>query len=373
MKTRTIIIMLWIAALLVPGWSASGQDDPAPNEFLRLLSFVPDTPSTRGWLTFGDPSAWHTSWDVPRLDSVEDLDALERDPRAYWMQILYRQTLPPDSLGVRYLMVGDQREFYGFDFFQMDRFIQAGQPPETVTYVEHHADPAEIAARLLANGYTASEQANGWTLYSFGEDYEMNREGPRVGMFGDLNRIALRDNQMIIARATEVVVQAIEAETDQPSLAGDPSYAAAAQAIFDPALDDTGELVGVMTLDEAVTMDPAFLLGENASEADVEALREQLGMEDWPELPMYDMVAFATRHAEGASYLIAALVFPPATDEQAAADALASRVQDYISTRYGEPLSDRWTFDRALGVEANGLSVALLVMRVDDPPPDTGG
>lgn len=373
MKIRTGILLALIAVLLVPGWSASGrQDDTAPNEFLRLLGYVPDTPSNRSWLTFGDVAAWHTSWGVPRIDNVEELDVLPRETRAYWMMIMSRQVAPPESMGINYLMQGDQRDFYGFDFFQVDRAIDAGAPLESVTLVEHHADSMEIAARLTENGYTATELDNGWTLYSILDDYEISLAAglPRVGQLGQRNRIALRENQMIIARATDNVLRVVETEGDQPALAADPAYAAAAKALDDPLLADTGELIGVMTLDEPILDDAArFMLGERATPEKIEELRERLKERGWAALPVYDLAAFATRHAEGATYLIVVVVFPPGVDSEAAADGLAARIQNYISSRYEEGLQDRWAFDRAAGIDVDGLPVALVVMRADDPPP----
>jgi hypothetical protein len=88
-------------------------------------------------------------------------------------------------------------------------------------------------------------------------------------------------------------------------------------------------------------------------------------------LPLYTMVAFGTRHSHdaGATFLILALVFPPGTDAQAAADAVGARLRDYVSVRYQTTLEDRWTFDRAISAEVDGLPVALVVMRAADPPP----
>jgi uncharacterized protein (TIGR00369 family) len=267
-----------------------------------------------------------------------------------------RQVAPPESMGINTIMLGDQRDFYGFDFFQVDRVIDSGAPPDGITFVEHHADSAEIAARLTENSYTATELDNGWTLYSILDDYEMSLAGdlPRVGQLGQRNRIALRENQMIIARATDNVLRVVETQTTT-ALVADPAYAAAALALDDPLLADTGELIGVLTLDEPVLEDAArFMLGERATPENVEKMREQLKASGWAALPVYDLAAFATRHAEGATYLIVVVVFPPGVDSLAAADELATRMQTYISGRYEAGLQDRWAFDRAAGIDVNG-------------------
>ena len=208
MKARSVIILLVIAVLFVSacGTSASSQqDDPVENELLRLLGYVPITPENLQWLTFGDVAAWYSSWGVPLVDNLDEINELAVDPRAYWFSILPGQAVLPDSLGLSRLFQEDQRGIYGFDFFQVDRVIEAAEPPENITFVEHHADSAQIAARLLEIGYTETELENGWTLYSIFDDYEVDPAAdlPRSGQRGQRNRIALRDNQMIMARATD--------------------------------------------------------------------------------------------------------------------------------------------------------------------------
>jgi hypothetical protein len=87
-------------------------------------------------------------------------------------------------------------------------------------------------------------------------------------------------------------------------------------------------------------------------------------------LPLYSLLAFGTRHSadQGATFLILGVVFPPGTDAEQAASVVENRIGHYVSLRYRQPLDDRWTFDRAFAAEVQGLPVAVIVMRVDDPP-----
>jgi len=351
--TLGLVVMLLIPALPALG-SQQGQESP----LLTLLRFVPDTPNNRGMLTFGDVAAWDSSWGVPQIDTVDELNALPRDPKAYWMFIMGKQTAPPNDLGIQYLMQGDMRPYYGFDFFNVDRFISAGTPPDIITVVEHHLDPAQIGAALTASGYTAQSLDGGATLYSLFGDYDVpplsDSTIPHVGKLGALNRIALLDQQIIISRASANVTAALDAQSGTgASLADDPAYAAAVQALDDPSLSDTGDLVGVMMIGgEAALQLGAVAEGQTASGT----------------LPAYTLVAFATRHTQGASYLTLAVVFPAGTDAPSASDTLAERLKNYVSLVTRQPLTDRWTFDRSSGVESSGLPVALVTMRVDDPP-----
>jgi hypothetical protein len=359
MKPNRLLTLGLVVMVLLPALPALGSQEGQESPLLTLLRFVPDTPNDREMVTFGDVAAWDSSWGVPQVRSVDELNALPRDPKAYWMVIMGKQTAPPNNLGVQYLAQGDMRPYYGFDFFNVDRFIAAGAPPDDITVAEHNLDPAQIGAALTVSGYTAQTLDGGATLYSLFGDYEIpplsGSTVPRAGMTGALNRIALLDGQVIIARATADVTAALDAQSGTgASLADDPAYAAAVQALDDPSLSDAGDLVGAM-----------LFSGEAALQL---AMPAPEGQPASGTLPLYVLVAFATHHTQGASYLTLVVVFPAGTDAQAAADTLADRLKNYVSLVTGQPLTDRWTYDRSGGVEANGPPVALVTMRADDPP-----
>ncbi len=357
---------------IIPAYGQAQEDEPPPddNPLLRLLSFVPDMPEFREWLTFGDAAAWHASWGIPRIDSVEALDALDREPRAYWMFIMPRQTAFPDTLGLQTLLSGDYRGAYGFDAFSLDRYMLAGMPPNWMTIAEFSFGDNQIADALTATGYTVEALEGGGALYSIMGDYDVDVSAnlPTEGKMGNLNRVALLDGQLILAKATDIVKSALMAQRGEiPSLADDPAYIAAATAVNDPALGDLGELVGAILIDGQTTAEMVESIPLN----DADAWQEQLDKEQAAglALPEYALVNFATRHTEGASYLILAVVFPAGEDAEAAASLLAERLQNYVSLATRQTLEDRWTFEMSAAVEIEELPVALVVMRADDPPP----
>ena len=235
MRTRLVLILGIIALVWVPIGAASGQDDGSA--LLDWLAFIPATPlNAENPVCFGDLDAWHTSWGVPRPRTLQQLDFLNRDWHAAWLFTMPKQLVLPEALGLQYLFQDEQRPFYGFDIFGIDRFVYAGAPPDMVTVLEHHLDPAAIGKALVASGYEAGD-VNGGTLYSILDDYEISFEGlPRVGSLGQLNRIALVDNQMIIGRATAPVMDALAAAQGETlSLAAMPAWTAGAKALDDRA------------------------------------------------------------------------------------------------------------------------------------------
>jgi hypothetical protein len=370
--------MKMLAVLLLLAVAPAMAQDATENPLLQMLHFVPDTPEYRQFVSYGDAVAWHTSWNVPRIDSIAELDTLERDPRAYWMNIMPRQTTPPDVLGVQYLMTDNMREFYGFDLFNVDRYLQAGQPPDLLSVIDYSFPPSQIADALIATGYAVETLNDEAALYSILDDYQidlsMETVTTRVGQLGGLNRIGLLDSQMVIAKATANVTSAFAAyEGEVASLADDPHFSAAATALYDPALAETGELVGAILIDGMQLADPLAYLGQNASPEMIEALQEALKDEDAVPLPPYYLAAFGTRHSPGATHLILAVVFPTDTDAKAAANILADRMENYTSLVTNQPMADRWEFELATGTKVDGLPVALLSMRVDDPLPTPEG
>jgi hypothetical protein len=348
----------------------STEPHTADSPLLDLLRYVPDDPAHRQSLTFGDAAAWHIAWAVPRVESFEAVQSLPSPQREQWLFALPLQTLPPAVLGAQYLAVEEMGGLYGFSLFGAERYLDAGQPPDNFAVIEISAEQEQIITALTAFGYlcTAGDHAN---LCSIGEDYHTDLQSPSlVGRLGGLNRIAVLDGRLIIGRATALITGALATYAgENRSLADDPFYQAAATALTDhevgakrhPALAENGALVGVLLNGMPFFDDPLVMLDQ-----DNIAIQEQLALYAAEPLPPYALAAFATYRGAEASYLTLALVFPNGVDATGAATILAERMQTYVSPVTGSPLNERWTYQDAVGVEAAGLPVALVTMRVDD-------
>ncbi len=365
---RLLLLMLTLGLALGSILPAAGQgDSPEATALQDLLRFVPDAPEIRAYLAYGDVAAWHESWGIERPDSQAALEQMDRVDRAYWLQILYRQTAPPDSLGVLYLGrdADHQRDFYGFNFFDVDRFLAAGQPPHWITVLDLGVESEAVAAALLDSGYTETPLAgddspDAGTLYSFRDDYEIDVTFHiRSGMFPHMNRIALLDEQIVTGPATALVTAAVDSAVGEaPTLADDPAYQAAVAALTSGAASaEAGLLVGAIFIDGAEFADLASDPRVAAYLAEVEPL------------PAFSLAAFGTRHTEGMTSLILAVVLPPGSDAAAAAENLGRRLRRYRSLSLDAPLAEVWRVETVAGRAYGGLPVALLVMRIDDPPP----
>ncbi len=368
-KRALLFISILVIVLTLLAGCGAKQPESA---LLRMMRFIPDRSAYRQWVSFGDTAAWHTSWDIPRIDNLDEVDNLDEGQGPLVLSTQYRQTGPSNTLGSMYLLLGEQRDFYGFDLFNLDRWIEAGKPPEMITAVEFGFDKGRIAEALEDSGYDDEELDGGATLYSILDDYEMAFDFPvRTGQTGNLNRIALLQQQMVIAKATELVKDALEANSgERRSLAENEEFRAAAAALQHKTLAEYGELVGVFLTDDQTFSDPATYVPSELSREDAQELSERLEREAG-DLPGWEVVAFATQHAGDASYLTLALVFREGTDADSAAEVLADRLVDYESLIRRDMLMDycRCSLESATAVEVEGLPVALVTLRADNPPP----
>lgn len=330
------------------------------SELPQLLASIPNTPAYRAYLSFGDVAAWYDATAMPRVNSITEWEALDQPERDLWSFALTAQTIPPEVLGLRYAMAEDMRARYGFSFFDATRFLESGMPPANVTVLQTSADPAQIASALLALGYSASP-VEGGTLYSIRDDNEIALDSPsRVGQLGQLNRIVLLGDTLIIGRATDVVMRALDSlHGDTAALAADPIYRALTGALSAPAVAPFGELVGAILIGQPLADDPLVLLDRTN-----EAIQAQLDAYTEATLPLYLALGFATQRLGDESYLTLAVVFPPGVDGAAVAAILGDRLANYTSMVINGPLTDYWSFAQQTSVEVEGLPVALVTMHV---------
>ncbi len=387
MKLRSLALALAVGLMFGIGPLAAQEATPSARgkaadsasastgALLDFLRYVPNEAAYRQYVTYGDKAAWLKSWNVPDVSSIDALNQLADQPRRRWMMIMPQQTLVPSALGLQYLLTGDDMNYYGFDFFAADRYLEAGQPPDMISVIDGQFNPTIIDARLKKLGYSTSPITPEGTLYSIRGDYEtdLRAEGSMPGKLGARNRIALIGARMVIARATATIQTALSAGTGATkSLADAPEYQAVVAALNDPQLADVGPLMGALLMDaRQITADPASLLGMQASAEQLKQL--QAALDSQPRLTPYVLSAFTTHHNAGKTYLVLALVFSANSDAETAAKNLGERIQNYTSVVRQTPFLDaiHARFERSLAVEANGLPVALVVLSADDPGPDS--
>lgn len=115
---------------------------------------------------------------MPRVDSWDELDQLDTEHEVSGLYIMPWQTTPPDTLGLMSIRSEDLHGFAGFDFFLIDRFLQAGRPPSQVTIAEFELNVSQIGQTLTQSGYDREDLDSGAVLYSVLEDYQTDLHSP---------------------------------------------------------------------------------------------------------------------------------------------------------------------------------------------------
>lgn len=329
----------------------------------HLLRFVPATPENARYLLYSDYEAWLNAWQITRPATFNDIQQLDERERTLWIQVMGRQATAPQAL-IRNITAEEMIDFYGFDFFGSKQYVEAGSPPDEVMAMTHLYQPEAVAQALTAGGYTAETLSNEVTLYSIRADNEIDMEAEmRTGMLGELNRIAISGETLVVGRATAVVTTSIaSAAGEQPSLADVAAYQALLRSLDAPELADAGALVGMFLSAEPVVADVADLIFSDNTPEEITEQFEAMVNQD-PPLPVYALAGYATYQAEDASYLGLHVVFADAEEAATAVDVLAGRLESYISTRTQEPLP--WLVVDAFTHE----ETAVILMRLDDTDP----
>jgi hypothetical protein len=322
--------------------SAPVAENATHRSLSDLLTLVPDTENNRAWLIYGDVAAWHAETGMPRPATLDVLETFSALYRKAWLFTLTAQTVPPEALGAAYLGANEMRPIWGFDFLNVAQALEAGQPPNTLTWANLNLPPKGIAQALAASGYVATPQP-GATLYSRGNDYGFDPSAATtMERLGILNRVAVLEDtapgtQLLISRATAPISQALNAAAGEVrSLADDRIYSTLAELLEgDNVLN--GTLVGLIVQDGMQEVDLAA--SRNSENGDMVAQAERLARDP---LPSYRLSAFVTSRNGDETYLTVLLAMAAEGDAGDSAAILGDRLGDYWSTLTWERLSDEW-------------------------------
>lgn len=217
--------------------SAPVSKDPSESELLSALESLPLEFAGRG-VWFANPKQSLEAGGAPRPRSFEEFESLPEDQRQRWARnsgggvsnllITARQTMP------------HWEGAFGFSFFQVDAVAVTGMgnylPLET-NYIAGEFDEETIAGRLADLGYR-TEPVGDESYHAIRDDFEqdLSQTNPATrSVLGNVNRIFVGDNLLVVLPDTPPVVQVIRARNrEAPSLAGSPAFWAMAAALSDP-------------------------------------------------------------------------------------------------------------------------------------------
>jgi hypothetical protein len=344
------------------GWLPGAEVE---TELLRLLAYVPDKRHYReGGVWFGDMGQLMANHALPPVRDVDDYEDLSEKDRDLWMQASRNVWTSDRFSGVQYTLSGRWRDLFGYDWFQVDREISAGQPPEWFAVMEGGFDTDDIEDALADLDYDDDEY-EGTTYYRSRDDYEtdLESEGSRVAL-SNLNRIVVGESRLVAAPATEILEDVLDAQAGRrDSLAENPTYAALARAM--------GPVVGAALLDEEEFEGLSLSLRQQLS-PEMQARLEELMADQYSEpLHRYELVGLGYLDDSDDAFIVIALVYDDAQDAEDDSPLLADRLEEAPSfSMPGLNLSDYWDVEEPEIHPFKGGAVLTTKLELDsDAPP----
>jgi hypothetical protein len=200
----------------------------------------------------------------------------------------------------------------GFDFFDVDRLLSFGVPPEDAIVLGGRFEPAAIVAAHEARGFSGTDQGETTLICSEAgcdEGFAMDMAGrepadPFGGMMGRKQPLVVSGDALLSSASFEVIT-AMQAAADGSagSLAEAPEVIAAVAALTDDAI-----------LRQAALASRDLIGGTGSADA--------------PALPPYDMLLFADTATSTEQIAHVVLVYPSIEDANAAAEALPLRMAE---------------------------------------------
>ncbi len=350
MKTRC----MWILVCLMLAFGLSGGVSAQPDSpLLRMLARTPDIPQNRGEIYFNDrqaialaypPAQMPGDWDEFALLSPEAADDPDLFPLEVWWRVLinYRSSLTMRN----FQAYTDMPAVVGFDFFQIDRELNVGQPPGTITQFEGRFDLERVRAALQMQDYALEPDLAGeiWCGSDGCDDGMMtnmenrNPANPFGGEIGRSQPILLADGMIASSASIDnVQAQAVVMNENRGSLAELPPYQAAVEAI-----SQQGVLLQAYFWDGDLLLqmkEPTFIDPRLSPDQAGEIFRRLLDA-DFQTLPQYELLAFADIVTETHQVGRIALVYSSDADAKQAVGLLPERISGYISFAQNRPLNE---------------------------------
>jgi hypothetical protein len=307
---RRIAALVFLFALIGSPVAAQDGDDGA---LLDLLQHVPsDAVETGGLVTYVDLRAVETARPgAITPDSFEAWDRLDDDQLGQWVAAYQGVNSGSPRLLQEFASSGgDWPGVVGFDFFDIDRMLVFGQPPDDGLVLGGRFDTSAIVDAFVARGFSSTDEADGTLICpAAGCDTGLamdlsNREtaDPFGGSLGRQQPLVAAPDMLLSAAALGTINAMRDAASGATGSLGQTSEARAALAT----------LAG-----DAVLRQAAFIAPE--------AIGGSAG-EDTPALPPYEMLLFADTASATEQIAHVVLVYRSGEEAQAAADVLPARI-----------------------------------------------
>lgn len=338
---RRVMFILLVITLIIP--TISAQD--GRENLLDILNAVPDQMEFReSIISYIDYRAMvDARAGAATPESIEAMMNGDSDETSIYMATLMGINSGPDFIQDLYTGGELWAETVGFEFFDMERAITFGNPPELGNIVVGDFDTDAIEAALSARDYTSSDLGdfvqwcgavgceNGMNVDIAGR----NPGNPFGGRLGRQEPLLVSDNMIINALGIPLLIMAEDAVTDKAdSLADNANYAASVNSINPDYVIIQAQFVhfSMIALDLA-----NIVLSDDTDVA--EQIMEEM-MADAENLPQYNLVMFADTATETEQVVYVTLVYSSLDDAEIAVDVIPTRIDTAESLQYAMPLSE---------------------------------
>lgn len=322
-----------------------------PSALSRLLTLVPDAPDLRDrsdGVWFADAARQRRNHGFDMVRSLDAFEALPEEERRRFDRTVGRLPYAEVSgLTKSRVRDGGWLSTIGYDFWQVDRSIYAGEPPRTWARLEGRFDRAVIEGALTTHGY-ARAGYGGQTFLTRGEDAEIMLADPVFRLaLARLNRVVLDEEGLAATPYTALAEAGIDVRAGRaPSLGADPDYVALAVAM--------GPVVGAALLPGEELY---YQRGPGANDPGRARLRR------------YRLVGLGLRDDGTTHTMIAALLYGDGADAEVDAPILQGRLADYRLLLAGgerQPLRDRAAPGAPEVVRAGGRATLVMPLTIAD-------
>jgi len=305
---------------------------PGDSPLARAVALVPQRaplPGAEG-LAFADLLTQKRNYGLGEGTSAEAFRALQRTPDTL-SNLTNGLPLPAES-GIEHALDPEWREVVGYDFWQIERTISAGSPPNVWSRLEGRFAEEEIAAVLGRAGHQPVAYG-GATILARGDDrqiVDLNRPITRLTL-ARLNRVVLEEGAVMATAATALAEAGIDARVGRlDTFAADPDYAALAVAL--------GPVVGARLIPANLFSQPQ---SANPRAAPATATATRTADPGRPRLNPYRLVGLGLRDDGTTHTMLVALVYADAAAARADAPLLRQRATDYQLLATRQPLRER--------------------------------
>ncbi|MDQ6603136.1 MAG: hypothetical protein M3Z19_10450 [Chloroflexota bacterium] len=334
------------------------QGAPMP-DLLRMIGFVPNVQDLtggllnflarwKGTLTFANLGAVRKLYGYDTVRAFGDLQA--QNIKAADYANATNGCYVSEFTGTNQ---GEYRDAFGYDVYQVDREISAGQPPDHFSRMEGAFDAETIITRLQMGGYAHADQ-NGAPYYTVRGDGELNLSDPRGRLaLGRMNRVAASMERIVAAPKTELIAAALDAESKRAA-----------------ALDGSATLRALATALGTVTSMATFQPGTFAAvEAVLPPSQLAATTRGWGTLHVSELQAMGYTDAGNFRRTMhVALVYTTPSDAAADAPELVKRLTGYRSVRTQQTLLPTYATavtSRTATVGSKGVLIADIALAPD--------